>query len=66
MLTLGERVRSIRKNANLTQAELAAELCISRPYLNRLENNKENPSGTLLRLISVLFKIDEEWIKNGY
>lgn len=65
MLTLGERIRTIRKGAHLTQAEFAAELRISRPHLNKLENNKENPSGTLVRLISALFQIDEDWIKRG-
>lgn len=65
MLTLGERIRAIRKDVRLTQAEFATELRISRPHLNKLENNKENPSGTLIRLISTLFQIDEDWIKNG-
>ena len=65
MLTLGERIRSIRKITNLTQAEFAAELRISRPHLNKVEYNKENPSGTLVRLISILFQVDENWIKSG-
>lgn len=65
MLTLGERIRNVRKEHHLTQTEFATELRISRPHVTNIENNKENPSGTLVRLISVLFQVDEDWIRSG-
>lgn len=65
MLTLGGRIKQIRKENNLTQMEFASELRISRPHITNIENDKENPSGTVVRLISVLFQVDENWIKSG-
>lgn len=65
MLTLGGRIKQIRKENCLTQLEFASELRISRPHVTNIENDKENPSGTLVRLISILFQVDENWIKSG-
>ncbi|WP_300755398.1 helix-turn-helix domain-containing protein [uncultured Oscillibacter sp.] len=65
MMTLGGRIRKIRKENQLTQMEFASELRISRPHVTNIENGKEKPSGTLVRLISELFKVDESWINSG-
>lgn len=65
MLTLGGRIKQIRKENRLTQMEFASELRVSRPHVTNIENDKENPSAILVRLISVLFQADEDWIKSG-
>lgn len=65
MGTIGERIKSIRKSHSMTQTEFANKLCISRPHITNIENNKETPSRTVIRLISLLFKVSEEWILKG-
>ncbi len=65
METIGGRIRSIRRDHKLTQAEFANELCVSRPHITNVENDKENPSKLMIRLISILFKVDEQWIITG-
>lgn len=65
MLTLGGRIKQIRKENRLTQMEFASELRVSRTHITNIENDKENPSRTLVRLISILFQVDEGWINRG-
>jgi transcriptional regulator with XRE-family HTH domain len=65
MRTIGERIKEIRKSNTLTQSEFAEKVCVSRPHITNIENNKENPSSMLIRLISLLFSISEDWIING-
>ena len=41
---LGERVRKIRREKNITQEELAFRADLTFTYLNQIENGKRNPS----------------------
>ena len=41
---LGERIRAIRKEKNLTQEELAYRAKLDYSYVNQIENGKRNPS----------------------
>ncbi len=65
MDTVGKRIRLIRKENKLTQQQLADKLGVSRSFLNRLENEKENPSLILLKLISKSFNVSFEWLQLG-
>ncbi len=40
MLTVGQRIREIRKHRNLTQRELAERVGINFTYLSRVENDR--------------------------
>lgn len=46
---LGTRIREVRRQLGLTQAELARRLGISASYLNLIERNKRRIAGPLLR-----------------
>lgn len=63
-MTLGERVKIVRKSNKLNQADFAKRLGISQTHVSKIEKNVENPSETLLKLISLEFGISEEWLKN--
>ena len=52
-LTLGEKIRDARKNAGLTQWQLANKIFVSESYIALIESNRRNPS------MSVLSKIAE-------
>lgn len=53
---LGEHIAFYRKRANLTQAELAKRLNISRAYLSRIET----PNTTQSFSLEILFNISRE------
>lgn len=65
MCNLGDRVKKIRLDNSLTQIEFGKMVCLSQPHLSSIENNKERPSKSVIKLISVLFHVDESWIVNG-
>lgn len=55
--SLGERVRSRRLAAGITQAELAAAVGIGVPYVSKLEADKERPSYDLLARLAHRFGV---------
>ena len=64
-MTLGERIKFVRKANKLNQTEFAEQLGISQTHVSKIEKNIENPSETLLLLISYLFATNIDWLKNG-
>ena len=65
MESIGERIKQIRQDRKLSQQEFAEKLSVSRSFISRVEHNKENPSETLLKLISWSFECDFDWLTNG-
>lgn len=55
---LGNKVRSLRRRDQLTQAELAARLGVSPSYLNLIENNRRPLTAPLLLKLAQLFQLD--------
>ena len=64
-MTLGERIKFVRKSNKLNQADFAKKLGISQTHVSKIEKNIENPSETLLRFTSYMFAINIEWLKTG-
>lgn len=62
MVDLGERIKKVRVDNNLTQQEFSKKICISQPHLSKIENEIDKPSKVVIRLISILFKTDEKWL----
>lgn len=65
METIGKRIRSVRQRENLTQEEFAKKICVCRPHVTNIEKGKDNPSKAVIRLISILFDVSEDWLVNG-
>lgn len=57
-MKLGEKIKEIRKNKNISQESLANMLKINRNYLSRIETGKSDPSSTILKQIAEIFNID--------
>jgi predicted transcriptional regulator/transcriptional regulator with XRE-family HTH domain len=55
---LGAKVRALRRERSLTQAQLAERLGISASYLNLIEHNKRSLSAPLLIKLAGLFELD--------
>ena len=57
-ITIGPKLRKLRQNLNLNQADMAAELGISASYLNLLENNSRPITVPLLFKLGQTYDID--------
>ena len=55
---LGEHISFYRKRANITQAELARRVNISRSYLSRIENTNNSQSFSLELLFNISRELD--------
>jgi DNA-binding XRE family transcriptional regulator len=51
-MTLGEKIKRFRKQAGLTQEQLAKKTNLSRSYIADVERNRYNPSFETLKSIS--------------
>lgn len=64
-MTIGDRIRQVRLNANLTQQEFADALEIKRNTVATYENGSTNPSDRIISSIVRLFGIRREWLLTG-
>ena len=55
---LGAKVRALRRERGLSQAQLAERLGISASYLNLIEHNKRSLSAPVLIRLAALFELD--------
>lgn len=56
-MTLGERIKRLRKASDMSQQELADYLEINRNHLSRIETNKSDVTSAILVKLSNLFEI---------
>ena len=63
-MNLGEKLKQLRKDNNLTQTELSDELKVSKSTITKWENNTLVPSNDNLEELSKLYKIDSEELIN--
>lgn len=65
-MSLGERVKFIRKELNMSQEELGNSLGVSRFVINNLENDRiKNISDALLRLICKTHRVNYFYLTEG-
>ena len=57
-MKLGERIKQLRNDAELTQPELAVKAGIEQSYLSKLENDKSTPSYEILTKVAGAFDLD--------
>lgn len=56
-MDLGNKIKNIRYNNNLSQVEMAKVLEINRNYLSRIETNKSLPTAEVLTKLAEKFNI---------
>ncbi|MCI4454614.1 MAG: LexA family transcriptional regulator [Thermodesulfobacterium sp.] len=64
-MSVGERIRYLRKMLGLSQKEFADRIGITYQMLGLYENGKYEPSEKILKLISFTFGVSYEWLKEG-
>lgn len=65
MLTLGNRIQEKRKDAGLTQQELAKKIEISHPQLVRYETKNVQPPADVLKRMGDVFGVSIDFLVNG-
>lgn len=65
MMTIGERIKKVRKEKNLTQQALATKLSTTQNAIARYETNRVTPSAAVISLICHTFHVREEWLREG-
>lgn len=65
MTALADRIRQVRKKMNLTQAEFAGALRITRGHVSSIETGHAIPSDQLLALLCEIFFVQWDWLVLG-
>jgi SOS-response transcriptional repressor LexA len=64
-VSVGERIRQVRRNQGLTQKAFADSLGIAQGYLSSIESGRQIPSDTLLIALRHLYRVEERWLSSG-
>lgn len=62
---MNERIKQIRKEFGLSQAEFGKRIGISDAAVSKLESGKNTPAETTIKLICKEFRISDVWILKG-
>lgn len=64
-MTINERIKQIRKEANLKQRPFAERTGLSVDGISQIERGVSNPSPTTIELICREFNVNREWLETG-
>ena len=65
METLGDRLKKLKNDHQLTNRKLAGELGISHALISAYENNKSEPTAKMIIKYADFFDVSVEWILKG-
>ena len=63
---MNERIKEIRKSVGLSQKEFGIRIGVSDTAVSKIERGERNPSKQTIKLICKEFKINQNWLKNGF
>lgn len=64
-MTLGERIKKVRKAKDLTQQIFSVEIGTSANVLTNYETGRRNPSKSVINNICKTFGVNETWLRTG-
>lgn len=64
-MTIGERIKLLRKEKKLTQTAFAERVKVSFGSISKLERGETNPSAQTIDLICREFNVSEAWLRDG-
>ena len=64
-MTIGERIKEVRKSNNLTLEKFGAAIQIKAQSVSLIEKGINNPSKQTITLICSRFGVSEEWLRTG-
>jgi transcriptional regulator with XRE-family HTH domain len=62
MLTLGEKLRVLRRTKNLSQKKVSDTLNISLRSLVYYENNEQHPTGEAIKKLCQFYQVSADWL----
>jgi len=63
--SIAERIKAIRAELNLSQRDFAKGVFVSQSYFCDIEVGKRKISERVVHLISMIYKVNKEWLKTG-
>ena len=64
-MAIGERIKQVRKDAELTLEKFAERIGIKGPSVSMIERGISNPSQQTISLICREFGVNEDWLRTG-
>lgn len=64
-MTIGERIKKVRKTNNLTQQAFAEKIGTTQNTVTRYETDTRTPPHAVIALICRTFNVREEWLRTG-
>jgi transcriptional regulator with XRE-family HTH domain len=64
-MKIGERIKILRKELNLTQADFGEKIGLKPTAILMYEKGSRNVTGQSIALITQTFNVNEEWLKTG-
>ena len=64
-MTVNQRIKEARKSLKVSQKDFASAICISNTYLADIENETRKANDRIVKLCSMVFGINETWLKEG-
>ena len=64
-MTIGERIKLLRKELKMSQAEFGQRIGLKQAAIGLYENGNRSVSEQSITLISQVYQIREEWLRTG-
>lgn len=64
-MTIGERIRNLRKELSLSQTEFGARIGLKQAVIGQMEHGTRNITDRTILLICERFHVNEEWLRSG-
>lgn len=64
-MSINERIKTVRKNFNLTQIEFGSKTGISQGHLTSIESGKRAATEKTIKVICATFNVNENWLRHG-
>ena len=61
-MTIGNRIRNLRKNKHLTQTDLAKMINVSQQTITKWENDNAEPSGSAVKSLAKVLNVSSDYI----
>ena len=65
MISINNRIKELRKKLDKTQESFADDLGISRPNVSNLESGNVKPTKQIIKAISAIYGVSEDWLISG-
>ena len=64
-MEINQRIKEARLAMNLKQSDFAKALCSSSSFISDIENEYRKANDRIIKLVSMVFGINENWLKTG-